>query len=49
MSTVNSHYSLRRNKDCARQPACRLESGVPYTLTLASSVGLWHPQVDNTH
>jgi len=31
------------------QPALRSESGVPYTLTQAGSVGLRHPQVDNTH
>ena len=31
------------------QPTLRSESGVPYTLTQAGSVGLRHPQVDNTH
>ncbi len=31
------------------QPALKSESSVPYTLTLAGSVGLRHPQVDNTH
>src|SRR5258706_1046905 len=46
------------NQDCTRQrmlitldmqPALKSESSVPYTLTLAGSVGLRHPQVDNTH